>query len=349
MVRKLKVLGISAGNGVSLYPFEKDPNYEVIGNIEGRSKFFVDRVKTAQWDLNFKSNMYTTFKPKFSRFKPDIIIGNPNCGASSVLALSRAKKYSDPRDDESVNAFLKKTKQYEPKIFIMENLPKFLDIVDYEYLTEYFDKYNLEFIVDSVSIFGNSQKTRKRLVLVGVLKTIKLVNSISGVLYSLELDNTILNFKELFEHNTINYKDGYHMDFHEHLSTEIAIHGGRKMSLEDIQKEWVSNRVDDRRWLTPEYNFSTAPGVWRVMLEDYPPTVRATTRQFSPAGFPLSPRSLAIIQGVPDDFKLYSGTQHNIGYYINKARVTVTKTPPYDISYVLKEIIEEVWEETQRK
>ena len=45
----------------------------------------------------------------------------------------------------------------------------------------------------------------------------------------------------------------------------------------------------------------------------------------------MSPRELAIIQGIPKKFKIYMDLNRKT-FCINKGRTTVTKTPPMEIS-----------------
>ena len=117
----MQILGICGGNGLSLYPFKDD----LIGNIEPRAIFHTP--KNEQWYSNFDVPL---IRKEFIPIKPDIIIGHPDCGHSSVLSYSRAKKLSDPKKNFSWNFFCKAIHHYKPKSFYLENLPNLERFVD---------------------------------------------------------------------------------------------------------------------------------------------------------------------------------------------------------------------------
>jgi len=53
----------------------------------------------------------------------------------------------------------------------------------------------------------------------------------------------------------------------------------------------------------------------------------------------MTPRQLARIQGVPDDFKIwFDKTSRTLS--INKGRVSVTKAPPYEIGIWFKNTLQ---------
>jgi hypothetical protein len=69
-MKKLKVLGVSAGAGILLFPFRKN----LIANIETRGVFYTKGLE--QWKLNFGGIPY--YKDEtLPDCKPDIIISSP--------------------------------------------------------------------------------------------------------------------------------------------------------------------------------------------------------------------------------------------------------------------------------
>jgi site-specific DNA-cytosine methylase len=124
----------------------------------------------------------------------------------------------------------------------------------------------------------------------------------------------------------------------EDFDTVISIHARRRMSLRAIANEWNTRLKGKKRWEVDGGKFSTAPGVYRNMNDDYPATARKANRQFGEEGFTLTPRHLARIQGVPDEFKIWVDV-NKLGYCINKGRTVVTKTPPYEISVWFKKCL----------
>jgi len=159
----MRILGINGGNGVVLYPMRR----HLIGNVEIRSAFKTP--EDIQWKLNFGDIRLETEPEKMVDFdKPDVIVGAPNCGHSSMLAYSRAKMTSDPLKDESFEMFMVSLGYFKPKVFMMENLPKSLEMVSRTVWQNTLPEYELIFHTESCNEWGNSQKTRKRLVLIGL-------------------------------------------------------------------------------------------------------------------------------------------------------------------------------------
>ena len=103
-MKKLKVLGVSAGAGILLFPFRKN----LIANIEIRGVFYTKGLE--QWKLNFGDIPY--YKDgTFPDCKPDIILSSPDCGASSIMRLSKVKelgipKRINPKSSDSINLTL---------------------------------------------------------------------------------------------------------------------------------------------------------------------------------------------------------------------------------------------------
>lgn len=322
----MNVLGVMAGNGVIIHPFKK----YLIGNIETRAIFHTKG--NEQWKANFGNIPY--YKSindirKGVKSRVDIIIGNPDCGHSSVLSYSRRKALSDPKDNDSLNLYVKCVKKFKPQIFLMENLPKLLDKWGVKFWNEAFPEYSISYLIGSVSQWGNSQVTRTRLLIIGIKTDFSLLNSnnIQYQLTEIYKLNKLKTTQKILE--GLDEEDISIGHVREDINSIITLYSGFKISLRDAQKFWKEN-PDTSRWSIKDRNFSTAPGVYRNTKNKYPSTARKSNRQFNPEGLQMSPRELARIQGIPDTFKLYINPD-NIQYWINKGRATVTKTPPYEI------------------
>jgi len=312
----MQVLGICAGNGVILHPFKK----YLIGNIEPRGIYHT--AKEEQWKANFGNiPLWKDESYENSYLEPDIIIGNPDCGHSSILALSRAKKFSDPKDNPSLTLFLKLVGYYNPSIFLMENLPKLLEQYPREELRDLFPNHHILFHTKSVWAWGNSQKNRKRLVMVGIKKKMKGMRKYLRNVYTVAEHKTCGELLKNLPQNG---------NVREPLTDLITLYAGFKVNLKAIKELWDFN-PREKRWKVYNRKFDTAPGVYKNLFNDYPATARKANRQFNHESLQMTPRELARIQGIPDHFVIYIN-QDNIKYWINKGRTTVTKTPPYEIS-----------------
>lgn len=321
MKTKLQVLGVCAGNGASLYPFYKLPKYyNVVANIEPRAIFYT--LKNEQWASNYPGIRIS--RNFLGVQNVDIIIGHPDCGSYSVLTKSTKKdKPVENKDSESLIMYLNAIKLLRPKMFLMENLPGLLNGHSKEWFQKEYPDYSFKFIEGSVSIFGNSQVSRERLVIVGINKKLgkwkfkfsdekpKTVNELIGDLVGTE--------------------DVLKGQVAEPLDKEVSLWwDGEKVTLKKAQELWNGPLKDSKTW-PGYYNCVTQPGVYKLVGDLPPKTARKQDRQFNPSGLPLTPREMARIQGIPDDFIIYVEDGPKVEYWVNKGRACVTKCPPYEI------------------
>lgn len=326
-----KVLGINSGLGVSLFPFKKN----LIGNVEMRGIFHTPG--NEQWKANFgliPLRRDTTF---FLLEKPDVIISSPDCGSGSVFRFSRSKELGDHKNNKSLAMFFENINYYKPKFFLFENLNGLFKSFPETDFAELLKDYRLIKHLESVSKWGNSQKSRKRLVIVGVRRDQPKV--MDKIFRKLPEQVPLLRCWELY--GDLGLADRSIGHLREPIDTSISIHAKKKMTLEEIRQHWKTRLKGKKRWVTePGFNFTTAPGVYRNLNHDYPATARKANRQFAQDGLTLTPRQLARIQGIPDSFKIYIGPDDNkIGYWINKGRTVCTKTPPYEIGLWFKKCL----------
>lgn len=325
----MNILGICGGNGVILYPMRK----KLIANIEPRTLFHTKGDK--QWKANFGDiPMFRSFESyaKDNRFKGksvDIIVGAPDCGHSSMLSYSRKKTLSNPFTNDSLMLYINSISYFQPMFFLMENLPKLLDTFTPTLWKELFPEYYFFFHNGPVSMFGNSQFSRVRTIIIGINKNkakqvIEEAQYHFNHIYKINEPTNCKNLLRGLKDENINI--GH---VREDINSTITIYAGRKLTLKQAQKYWNVFK-DEKHWVVKNRNFKTAPGVYRNLDHEAPLVARKANRQFNHQGLQMTPRELARIQGIPDKFKIYMEPE-NIGYFINKGRTTVTKTPPYEI------------------
>lgn len=331
---KLKILGVCGGNGVILHPLRR----YVVGNIEDRGVFKTD--KNLQWYYNFKVPFVDdVMVSKFLFKKIDVIIGAPNCGASSILGFTGNKKRKNPIEDNSIKMFFEAILHYKPKIWIMENLPALLNSISMLDFKENFPDYRFIFHTMSMSELGNSQKSRKRLVVVAIDK--KLPAEVFMQFSEITRYNKPQKIKDLIgDLHEDNPKNG---NIRESPKKKIKM-GKKSFSFEEIEEGWNKKYKGKKYWPLKEDDPSSnyIPGVYRLLPDNFPQTIRQDPRQFRPDGKPLSPRELARIQGIPDKFSLYipeEDGKKKTSYYVNKARVTVAKGAPYELGLWIKDKI----------
>jgi site-specific DNA-cytosine methylase len=337
---KMKVLGISSGGGVSLYPFKK----YVVGNVESRSVFHTPA--NVQWNLNYPGvhleRTVQDMRAKMPDEDIDLVISSPDCGNGSILRLSVAKTYGDYKNNPSLEAFFEGINLFGPKFFYFENLEKFFKSVEESKFKERLgNNYRLIKHIASVANWGNSQIHRKRLVVIGIRKDLpKKIDKYFKLPYKQEKNKTC--FELYGDLDNIPHETAVELaHIRENFSDETTIHSGRKIPNHEITQIWNNELKGKRRWEVKGRKFTTAPGVYRNRKNDYPATARKASRQYDHRGLMLTPRQLARIQGVPDSFQIYIDPKR-AGYWINKGRVLVTKSPPMEISVWLRKKLEKL-------
>ena len=330
----MNVLGISAGQGGLLFPFRK----HLLGNIEPRGVFHTPGEE--QWKANFKDiPFYKGYCLQEFDEKVDIIISSPDCGASSIMRLSKVKELGKPKDNRSLNLVIEGINYYKPKIFLIENLPRLLSLLPNEYLHEAFKDYKLIFHERSVSDYGNSQVSRKRLVIVGVHKK-------TGKKY-LNAFNEVFQVKTPKLTRDLLSVSPYGSNYNIPIEKTLAMYDYRKLpekknlTVEKIQVLWNSAFKNEKKWPIKTAKMSTLPGVYRLELDKPPLTLRPADRQFRPDGYPLGINDFKVIMGFPKKFKIYID-QENYLYWLNKARYTIAKGSVYEISVWFKKCIKNV-------
>ena len=330
----MNVLGVCAGQGGLLFPFRK----RLLGNIEPRGVFHTPGEE--QWKANFKDvPFYKGYCLQEFDEKVDIIISSPDCGASSIMRLSKVKELGKPKDNRSLNLVIEGINYYKPKIFLIENLPRLLSLLPNKYLQETFKDYKLIFHERSVSDYGNSQVSRKRLIIIGVHKK-------TGKKY--------LNaFDEVFQVKTpkltrdLLFVSPYGSNYNTPIEKTLAMYDYRKLpakknlTVRKIQLLWNSDFKNEKKWPIKTAKMSTLPGVYRLELDKAPLTLRPADRQFRPDGYPLGILDFKAIMGFPKAYKIFMD-EGNYLYWLNKARYTIAKGSVYEISVWFKRCLKKV-------
>lgn len=148
----------------------KKQGYEIVGNIEWRPYYH-----TGTFEYNFpgsfmKKSLGDLTESDLEKCKDlDLIIGHTECGGFSNL---RADKNSaiDKGDMGDIPKFIEAVEKLRPKFFVMDNLPKSLTLCDWEYWADNLPWYDIHFEWISNYGYGNAQKNRKRLFVIGSKK-----------------------------------------------------------------------------------------------------------------------------------------------------------------------------------
>lgn len=329
----MNVLGICAGQGGLLFPFRK----YLLGNIEPRGVFHTK--SESQWKANFKGIPFLKGYELPEDWHPDIILSSPDCGSCSVMRLSKSKALGDPKSNKSIQLVFQAIQYYEPALFLIENLPRLLSLISKEMLTDFFKDYKLIFHERSVSDYGNSQVSRKRLVIIGVHKKTgkKYLNAFDEV-FQVKTPTITRNLLNDYQ-NPLNYNIP--------IEKTLAMYDYRKLpakknlTVRKIQLLWNSDFKNEKKWPIKTAKMSTLPGVYRLELDKAPLTLRPADRQFRPDGYPLGILDFKAIMGFPKAYKIFMD-EGNYLYWLNKARYTIAKGSVYEISVWFKRCIKKI-------
>lgn len=318
----MSVLGVCGAQGALLYKFKKN----LIANIEPRGVFHTKNEE--QWKLNFGEIPFLKSPDSLimQKIHPDIIIGSPSCGHSSVFSYSRKKTLGKPREDATLTLYLNAVLTFKPKIFLLENLPKLMDLIPLEEWQEKLPDYELIVHCHSVMAFGNSQKSRKRLILIGIRKK-------SGI--DSRFFNKIFRVAEPMTVRQIMKKVRKPLNFREDPDKKLAMYHYKDktkttLTVEQVRQLWRGEFKNEYKWPMKTHKMKTLPGVYRNRLETYPLTVRPSSRQFNPKGKVMGLEEYRIIMGFPETFKVYFDKE-NKTYWLNKGRNALTKGSVFEV------------------
>lgn len=333
-MKELKVLGVCAGQGALLFPFRK----HLIGNIEIRGVFHTPGEE--QWKANFGDiPFHKGFCLQEFDKKVDIILSSPDCGHSSVMRLSKVKELGNPKDNRSLNLVIAAILEYKPKIFLIENLPRLLSLLSRDFFEKTFKDYKFIFHERSVSDYGNSQVSRKRLIILGVHKKTgkKYLNAFNEV-FQVKTPTITRNLLNDYQ-NPLNYNIP--------IEKTLAMYDYRKLpakknlTVRKIQLLWNSDFKNEKKWPIKTAKMSTLPGVYRLELDKAPLTLRPADRQFRPDGYPLGILDFKAIMGFPKAYKIFMD-EGNYLYWLNKARYTIAKGSVYEVGIWFKRCLKKV-------
>lgn len=333
-----KVLGVCAGQGALLMPFKR----YLIGNVEPRSVFHTKHEE--QWRLNFGDTpFYRSYE--LPECDPDIIISSPDCGASSIMRLSKKKSLGKPQENKSIELVIRSIQQLKPRYFIIENLPRLLSFIPINYLTEIFKEYRLVVHQVSVSEFGNSQVSRTRLIIVGISRKLKDSKAKKEVFKTLFKVRDLRTTRELLQDI---YSDNSVKNYSIPMNKVLAMYDyrllpkKRNLTVKEIHKLWNSDFKHEKKWPIKTKKMNTLPGVYRLESNKPPLTLRPADRQFRPDGWPLGIEDFKSIMGFPKKFKIYmpeEPTEREYTYWLNKARYTLAKGSVYEVGLWFKKCL----------
>ena len=327
-MKKLKVLGVCGAQGALLYPIRK----YLIGNVEPRAVFHTK--KEEQWNINFGDIPFVRTIEPFMNSKPDVIVGSPNCGHSSVFSYSRKKKLGKPKEDACLTLFVNSVIALKPKVFLLENLPKLIDLIPLNEWESYFKNYKLIIHTHSVEVFGNAQTSRKRLIMIGIRTDLEWLYKYFSKTFKVSEEFLVKDIPNLIAPE-LNYR--------EEGNKKLAMYkywdkSKTTLTVDQVHELWNSKFKKENKWPMKTLKMKTLPGVYRNRLEAPPLTLRPSNRQFNPEGYPMGLEEFRVIMGFPKKFKVYY-EKSNPTYWLNKGRNALSKGAVYEVGLWFKKCL----------
>lgn len=307
--RALTAMGITCGIG-SMLVGARDLGFQVLGNIEWRDyyRFRVGRPST------FTHNFPGAFQARGVRDVPsdlivegvDFLAGHPECGRYSQLSMTVVAgdgKYKETRGEDvsDLPLFLKYVAMFKPRFFLMDDLPasfKPLPMSEYVRMLPDYDLFP-EWI--SNWGYGNIQKYRNRMFVVGARKEEKFAFVPGEETHDRVLKDDIFDligfedFEDLKNHADVDpdHIPGRYVNMNYY---------GHRPSWRDIKSSNQNPRAN-LPYYAPDGTPKFRPGTRSPDWEGPCPVLSGGFNPLHPIRrLPISIRERARIQGFPDDF-----------------------------------------------
>lgn len=307
--------------------------FEVVGNVEWRKYYHeVDEHGQNTFRMNypgaaFPRSVETMTQEEFERFSnPDIALGHPECGNFSQLSganRNRTEKLFDPAD---IPLFVDIVAKLKPRFFVMDDLPKSFLAFPMAKYAEKLPEYDLfpEWI--SNWGYGNVQKGRNRMFMLGALKTERWVFRPGEFEHEKKVKDVIGDLPEPRAGSNVPNQDPFDLDLD--CFRALNLGGFRK---KNSWREVKAYFEDKRGGFTLEYPTKEGKIVKRIgFLKghwDGPSHVLTGGNAILHAlrSEPYTIRERARIQGFPDDFVFYGAVKNERGEWNHDTSMPLVK------------------------
>lgn len=315
--RELTAFGITSGIGSMLVGARK-LGFRVVGNVEWRDYY---RYKQTQDEKasTFIKNFPGAFMARGLLDVPpgmlpgtiDFAAGHPECGRYSGLSHSVSigtYKESRGSDVSDLPLFLKLVAELRPRFFLMDDLPDSFGPLPMSEYVKLLPDYDLfpEWI--SNWAYGNIQKHRNRMFIVGALKSERFTFVPGEEPHDLVLKDVIPDLIQLGDDlaEKLANQAQVNMDYAPPRYVNMRSYGDRPTwrELQEIFEDshWSKNL----KYFGPDGEPKSRPGTNNPKWDGYCPVLSGGYNPLHPLRrLPFTIRERARIQGFPDDFVFY--------------------------------------------
>lgn len=311
----MKAIGLTCGIG-SMLVGARQAGFDIQGNIEWRRYYHrPDSQGRNTFQENFPGAIFPykeeelTEEERARFFGADIALGHPECGNFSQLSNVNPDKSDDPAD---IPLFVDLVAKFKPRFFVMDDLPKSFRAFP---ISEYIDRlpeYDLfpEWI--SNYFYGNVQKNRNRMFMIGALKSENWAFVPNEFDHEVTIEKVLGDLPEPTVGSTFNH-DKHTLTEFSSRSKSMATKGrGQDVTFEEL-REYVRDNPEGHifKYITDTGAVKPRPGQARAYWEGHAHVLDGVSIQFHPVRcLPFTVRERARLQGFPDDFIFY-GTNYN--------------------------------------
>lgn len=329
----MRAIGITCGVG-SLLIGARQAGFRVEGNVEWRKYYSQpDEMGRTTFGENFpgaiyKNNLEQMTEEEFARFRDaDIALGHPECGAYSQLSGANAS-YRDRQQNDAADIplFVDIVAKLRPRFFVMDDLPKSFMAFPMSEYAQRLPEYDLfpEWI--SNYHYGNIQKGRKRMFMLGARRSERWTFKPGEFEHSMTVADVIGDMGEPGR--------GSNLPNHDPLDVTMDCYRALNQGEYRRHHDWTSVKKyfsDKRGGHTLDYVRKDGSMVKRIgflkghwdgpahVLTGGNPTVHAKRCE------PYTIRERARIQGFPDDFVFYGTVLNSKGEWTHELNPHMVK------------------------
>lgn len=349
----MKAIGITCGIG-SLLVGAREAGFEVLTNIEWRDYYrTTDDMGRNTYSTNFGAPIVPSLDglplEEIERLmNADLAMGHPECGRYSQLSGSVKNREQRALDPADIPLFVGMVARLKPRYFVMDDLPKSFPAYPMEKYAEALPEYDLFPEWVSNWGYGNVQKGRNRMFMIGSLKKEHWVFIPGEAAHNLQVKDVIGDLPEP--------RAGLNTPNHEPFDLELDclralnMGGYRKKNSWRAVKEYFADkgggytldyeRIDGSvvkrigflkgHWEGPSHVLTGGNAILHH-LRNEPYTIRERAR----------------IQGFPDDFIFYSTKLNDRGEWNHDLNMHMVKQtgkamPVQFATYVAKQIAAQI-------
>lgn len=309
-LKKLRALGVTCGIG-SMLIGARQAGFDVVGNIEWRKYY---HLRDAQGRNTFTENFSGAFfKYNDSLLTPeeetiatgcDIVLGHPECGAFSNLRNVKSANYDNPCD---IPLFVELVAKFRPRFFVMDDLPpsfaaypmaRYVDLLhDYDLFPEWVSNYH----------YGNVQKHRKRMFMIGALKSERWAFVPNEIENGRTVADEIADLEDFVGTGVPNHDVHNEGGVSNCSRSPVGGPGSKYLSWKELS-EWFRDRPPGTiySYVRPDGREVCKFGLARLHWDSHSHVLHGgRPLVHTNRCYPLTIRERARIQGFPDDFVFY--------------------------------------------